>query len=341
MDFIKDYELHELEEKIVELGLQKFRAKQIYKWLNEGVTSFDEMSNISKDMRVKLSENFELTSLEIVKKQESKVDGTRKYLFKLCDGQMVESVLMQYKHGNTVCVSSQVGCRMGCKFCASGLFGLDRNLRPSEILDQIIFIQKESGLKVSNIVLMGSGEPLDNYDNVLKFLRLVNSKDGLNIGHRHISLSTCGIVDKIYKLMDEKLQITLSISLHSPDDESRNKIMPINKRYNIDTLIKACKDYFDKTGRRISYEYTMIDGVSDSPEQAKLLAKKLKGRPCHVNLIPLNNVTESGLKTSTKVGKFRDILEKNGISATVRRTLGPDIDASCGQLRKRDIEEVN
>ncbi|MFI3227046.1 MAG: 23S rRNA (adenine(2503)-C(2))-methyltransferase RlmN [Clostridia bacterium] len=343
MDFIKDYELHELEAKIVEIGLQKFRAKQIYKWLNEGVTSFDEMSNISKDMREKLSQNFVLSYPEIVRKQVSAIDGTRKYLFKLQDGEMVESVLMQYKHGNSVCVSSQVGCRMGCKFCASGLLGLTRNLRPSEILDQIIFIQKESGLKVSNIVLMGTGEPLDNYDSVLKFLRLVNAKEGLNIGHRHISLSTCGVVDKIYKLMEEKLQITLSISLHCPDDESRSKIMPINNKYKIDTLIKACKDYFDYTGRRISYEYTMIDGVSDSVEQAKLLAKKLKGKPCHVNLIPLNSVTETGLQTSsnTKISKFRDILEKSGISATVRRTLGPDIDASCGQLRKREMGEQN
>ncbi|MFI3115217.1 MAG: 23S rRNA (adenine(2503)-C(2))-methyltransferase RlmN [Clostridia bacterium] len=339
MDFIKDYTLLELEEKLVELGFQKFRAKQIYKWLNEGVTSFEEMTNISKDMREKLSENFVLSYPTVEKVQVSKIDGTRKYLFKLQDGEMVESVLMQYKHGNSICVSSQVGCKMGCKFCASGLLGLTRNLRPSEILDQVIFVQKESSLKISNIVLMGIGEPLDNYDNVLKFLRLVNDKDGLNIGHRHISLSTCGVVDKIYKLMDEKLQITLSISLHSPDDLSREKIMPINKKYNIDTLIKACKDYFDKTGRRISYEYTMIDGVSDSVEQAKLLVKRLKGKPCHVNLIPLNSVEESGLKTSsnTKINKFREVLEKNGISATVRRTLGPDIDASCGQLRKREI----
>lgn len=343
MDFIKDYELHELEQKIVSIGLQKFRAKQIYKWLNEGVTSFEQMSNISKDMQKVLQENFALSYPQIVKKQESQIDGTRKYLFKLSDGEMVESVLMMYKHGNSVCVSSQVGCKMGCKFCASGLFGFTRNLRPSEILDQIIFIQNESGLKVSNIVLMGTGEPLDNYDNVIKFIKLVNSKDGLNIGQRHISLSTCGVVDKIYKLMEEKLQITLSISLHSPDDLSRSKIMPINNKYNIDELITSCVAYFDKTGRRISYEYTMIDGVSDSTEQAKMLAKRLKGKPCHVNLIPLNDVTESGLKKSsnTKISKFREILEKNGISATVRRTLGPDIDASCGQLRKREIGEVN
>lgn len=339
MDFIKDYELCELEERVVSLGLPKFRAKQIYKWLNEGVSSFDEMTNLSKDLRVKLSENFVITVPEIVTKQVSKIDGTQKYLLKLHDGHTVECVLMQYKHGNTICVSCQVGCRMGCKFCASGLFGLTRNLGAGEILDQVIFVQKESGLKISNIVMMGTGEPLDNFDNTIKFLRLVNHADGLNIGHRHISVSTCGVVDKIYLLMEQKLQITLSISLHSPDDISRSQIMPINNKYNIEKLVMACKDYFKHTGRRISYEYTMIDGVSDSREQALLLAKILKGAPCHVNLIPLNSVTETGLKSSsnTKINKFKEILEKNRISATTRRTLGPDIDASCGQLRKRKL----
>lgn len=342
MKFIKDLDITELEQEIVSMKLPKFRTKQVYKWLNEGVSSFDEMTNLSKDLRQKFEENFIITVPEIIRKQESKIDGTRKYLLKLHDGHTVECVLMQYKHGNTICVSCQVGCKMGCKFCASGLLGFTRHLSAGEILDQVLFIQKESGLKISNIVMMGTGEPLDNFDNTLKFLRLVNSKDGLNISHRHISVSTCGVVDKIYKLMDEKLQITLSISLHSPDDISRSKIMPINDRYNIDELITACKKYFDVTGRRVSYEYTMIDGISDSEEQARMLVKKLRGKPCHVNLIPLNSVDETGLKTSskTKIAKFKAILEKNGISATLRRTLGPDIDASCGQLRKREIGET-
>lgn len=342
MKFIKDLDITELEQEIVSMKLPKFRTKQVYKWLNEGVSSFDEMTNLSKDLRQKFEENFIITVPEIIRKQESKIDGTRKYLLKLHDGHTVECVLMQYKHGNTICVSCQVGCKMGCKFCASGLLGFTRHLLAGEILDQVLFIQKESGLKISNIVMMGTGEPLDNFDNTLKFLRLVNSKDGLNISHRHISVSTCGVVDKIYKLMDEKLQITLSISLHSPDDISRSKIMPINDRYNIDELITACKKYFDVTGRRVSYEYTMIDGISDSEEQARMLVKKLRGKPCHVNLIPLNSVDETGLKTSskTKIAKFKAILEKNGISATLRRTLGPDIDASCGQLRKREIGET-
>ena len=337
MKFIKDYSLDELALEIKELGFPKFRAKQIYTWINSGIETFDEMTNISKADREKLKSGFFITVPKIVKKQVSQVDGTMKFLIELYDGNLVECVLMQYNHGNTICVSNQVGCRMGCKFCASGLDGLKRNLGAGEILDQIIFIQKDSGLKISNIVLMGSGEPLDNYDNVLKFLKLVNSDDGLNIGHRHISLSTCGVVSGIEKLMKEKLQITLSISLHSPDNESRSKIMPVNNKYNIETLINACKKYFDYTGRRISYEYTMIDGVSDSIEQAKLLCKILKGRPSHINLIPLNAVTETGLCSSSKeqVRKFQNVLLKNGLSATVRRTLGPDIDASCGQLRNK------
>ncbi len=336
MIFIKDLTLEELESEIVSMGLQKFRAKQIFKWLYLGVESFEEMTDISKDMRIKLVEKFKITVPTVEKKQVSAVDGTQKYLLKLHDGNMIECVLMQYKHGNTICVSSQVGCRMGCTFCASGLFGMTRNLHTAEILDQIIFIQKESGLKISNIVLMGMGEPLDNYENVMKFLKIINHKDGLYIGHRHISLSTCGIVPKINELAKENLQITLSISLHSPDNDSRSQIMPINRKYSVEQLILACNNYFDITKRRISYEYTLIDGISDTKDKAVKLSKMLKGRPCHVNLIPLNEVTETGLKTSPKnrVRAFCDILEKNGISATVRRTLGPDIDASCGQLRK-------
>lgn len=341
MKFIKDLEIFELEQEILELGLPKFRAKQIFKWLYQGVESFDEMTNLSKDLREKLSGHFKITVPEILIKQTSKVDGTQKYLLKLHDGHTVECVLMQYKHGNTICVSCQVGCKMGCKFCASGLLGFTRHLKASEILDQVMFVQKESGLKISNIVLMGTGEPLDNFENVVKFLKIVNHEDGLCIGHRHISVSTCGVVPKIYELAKLKLQVTLSVSLHSPDDESRSSIMPVNDAYNVETLIKACNDYFDTTKRRISYEYTLIDGISDTKDKARNLVKLLKGRPSHVNLIPLNQVSETGLRQSSKknIMIFKEILEKGGLSATIRRTLGPDIDASCGQLRKREIGE--
>lgn len=275
------------------------------------------------------------------RKQISKVDGTVKYLWRMRGGDCVESVLMRYKHGNTVCVSTQVGCRMGCKFCASGLFGLKRNLSAGEILDQVLFAQKDAGVKISNIVLMGTGEPLDNYDNVLKFLHLVSCPQGVNIGQRHISLSTSGLADKIEKLADEKLQITLSISLHAPDNESRSAIMPVNGSYPIERLMQACNYYFDTTGRRISYEYAMSKGISDRPWQAEKLASLLKGRPGHVNLIPLNPVKESAVQPSTReaVRRFQQILEKNGVTATVRRRLGPDIDAACGQLRRRTMEE--
>ncbi len=269
--------------------------------------------------------------------QRSHKDGTIKYLWKLRDGNCVESVLMQYHHGNSVCISSEVGCPMGCKFCASTLGGLVRRLSPSELLDQVLFSQKNSGLPISNIVLMGIGEPLDNFDNVMQFLELVNSPDGMNIGMRHISLSTCGLVDKIHLLAERKLQLTLSVSLHSPDDESRSKIMPVNRRWNVDTLLQACREYFEATGRRVSFEYTMIDGVSDSPQQAELLAKKLQGMAAHVNMIPLNAVDETGLRCSSRqaIAEFQRILEKSGVTATVRRTLGSDIDASCGQLRRK------
>ncbi len=289
----------------------------------------------------RLAARFELTVPHVERKQVSKLDGTVKYLWRMRGGDCVESVLMRYEHGNTVCVSTQVGCRMGCKFCASGLFGLKRNLSAGEILDQVLFAQKDSGLKISNIVLMGTGEPLDNYDNVLKFLHLVSCQEGINIGQRHISLSTSGLADKIEKLADEKLQITLSISLHAPDNESRGKIMPVNRSYPIERLMQACNYYFDTTGRRISYEYAMSRGISDRPWQAERLAALLKGRPGHVNLIPLNPVKESAVQPSTResVRRFQQILEKNGVTATVRRRLGPDIDAACGQLRRRTLEE--
>ncbi|MCF2670134.1 MAG: 23S rRNA (adenine(2503)-C(2))-methyltransferase RlmN [Butyricicoccus sp.] len=338
---IKCLSIEELKAELLEMGEKPFRAGQIFKWLHEPVESFDEMSNLSKDLRARLAERFVLTVPVCERKQVSKVDGTRKYLWRMQGGDCVESVLMKYEHGNTVCVSTQVGCRMGCKFCASGLFGLKRNLSAGEILDEVLFIQKESGEPVSNIVLMGTGEPLDNYDNVLKFLHLVSCAGGIQIGQRHISLSSSGLADKIEMLAREKLQITLSISLHAPDNESRGSVMPVNNRYPVERLMQACNYYFDTTGRRISYEYMMARGKSDRPWQAEKLAALLRGRPAHVNLIPLNPVKESPLQPSSRdaVRRFQQILEKHGVTATVRRKLGPDIDAACGQLRRRTLEE--
>ena len=340
---IKCRTIPELKEELAALGEKPFRAQQIFRWMHTGVSDFDEMTNLSKPLRTKLRENYLLTAPRIVRKQVSSLDGTIKYLWELHDGNCVESVFMRYHHGNSACVYSQVGCRMGCKFCASGIGGLVRSLSAGEILDQILFMQKDTGERISNIVLMGTGEPLDNYDNVLRFLELVGSPDGLNIGQRHISLSTSGLADQIDRLAEEKLQITLSVSLHSPDNESRSAMMPVNRSYPVERLIRSCRHYFDVTGRRVSYEYTMIDGVSDRPWQAKKLAALLHGRPAHFNLIPLNAVTESGLRPSTRqhVSAFQTILESSGVTATVRRTLGPDIDASCGQLRRSYIEQSN
>lgn len=329
--------LAELQGAFAALGEPKFRAKQVFAWLHRGAVSFEAMTNLSKPLRETLDSLYFINKPTVARKQISRLDGTIKYLWRLRDGNCVESVVMQYHHGNTVCISSEVGCPMGCKFCASTIGGLVRRLEPSELLDQVLFSQLDSGLQISNIVLMGIGEPLDNFDNVMRFLELVNSPDGMNIGMRHISLSTCGLVDKIEQLAERDLQLALSVSLHSPDDESRSRIMPVNRRWPVDTLLSACRDYFAKTGRRISFEYTMIDGVSDSPEQAQLLAKKLAGMGAHVNMIPLNNVTESGLHTSSRqaIRRFQTILEENGVTATLRRTLGSDIDASCGQLRRK------
>lgn len=329
--------LAELQDAFAALGEPKFRAKQVFAWLHRGAVSFEAMTNLSKPLRETLDSLYFINKPTVARKQISRLDGTIKYLWRLRDGNCVESVVMQYHHGNTVCISSEVGCPMGCKFCASTIGGLVRRLEPSELLDQVLFSQLDSGLPISNIVLMGIGEPLDNFDYVMRFLEIVNSPDGMNIGMRHISLSTCGLVDKIEQLAERDLQLTLSVSLHSPDDESRSKIMPVNRRWPVDTLLSACRDYFAKTGRRISFEYTMIDGVSDSPEQAQLLAKKLAGMGAHVNMIPLNNVTESGLHTSSRqaIRRFQTILEENGVTATLRRTLGSDIDASCGQLRRK------
>lgn len=334
---LKDFELYELEKFIVELGEKKFRAAQIYKWLNLGVKSYDEMTDISKSLRDKLSEVSYVSTLEIERKFVSSIDGTVKYLFRLPDGNCIESVVMRYKHGLTICISSQVGCRMGCRFCASTIGGLYRSLTAGEILNQVIFAQKDMGERISNIVLMGIGEPLDNYDNVVKFLRNVNNEKGLNIGLRHITLSTCGIADKIYKLADENMPITLTVSLHAPNDDMRSDIMPINNKYKIADVLKACKYYFDTTGRRLSFEYSLIHGVNDSRENAEELARLIKPLHAHINLIPVNNVEERDFKPGTKdeINSFLKRLTDLGINATVRRELGSDISASCGQLRKK------
>lgn len=339
---MKNMTLPQLQAVFADIKEPKFRAKQVYTWLHKGATSFEDMTNISKELRSKLSESYTISAPQIARKQVSAKDGTIKYLWQLEDGNCVETVLMSYKHGNTVCISSEVGCAMGCKFCASTLGGLVRRLTAAEMLNQVLFTALDAGVTISNIVLMGIGEPLDNLDNVLQFLTLVNSPEGLNIGMRHISLSTCGLVDKIQELAQHKLQLTLSVSLHAPDDEARSAIMPINRKYNVATLLDACRDYFQVTGRRISFEYAMIDSVSDRENQATLLAEKLQGMAAHVNLIPLNEVKESNLKTSTRqaVAKFQEILESKGVTATVRRSLGGDIDASCGQLR-RNYENKN
>lgn len=326
----------ELEQALTALGEPRFRAGQIFGWLYRGVTDFSQMTNLPKSLREKLDGQFTITVPTVVRRQESKKDGTIKYLWRLTDGNCVETVLMRYHYGNTVCISSEVGCPMGCAFCASTIGGLVRRLKPSEMLDEVLFTQLDSGQKISHIVLMGIGEPLDNYDTVLRFLQLVNDPEGLNIGMRHISLSTCGLVERINELAQQKLQLTLSVSLHAPTDEIRSRIMPVNRRYPIAELLQACRNYFTVTGRRISFEYAMIDGVNDSEEMALLLAKRLRGIAAHVNLIPLNRVEESPLRPSSRaaVAKFQAILEEQGIPTTVRRTLGGDIDASCGQLRR-------
>ncbi|WP_294548833.1 23S rRNA (adenine(2503)-C(2))-methyltransferase RlmN [uncultured Pseudoflavonifractor sp.] len=339
MTDIKSMNQREMADYFRELGEPAFRAKQVFQWLHRGAVSFDEMTNLSKSLREKLSGSCYITAPIVERKQVSAQDGTIKYLWRLRDGNCIETVLMRYHHGNTVCISSQVGCRMGCAFCASTLGGKVRNLTPSEMLDQVLFTQLDSGAPISNIVLMGIGEPLDNFDTVMRFLELVNHPDGLNIGMRHISLSTCGLVEKIDKLADLRLQLTLSVSLHAPDDETRSRIMPVNKAVGVERLFKSCRQYFEKTGRRISYEYAMIDGVNDSDWQADLLAKHLKGTPGHVNLIPLNEVKESLLKPSRRVEAFQKRLEQHGITVTVRRKLGGDIDASCGQLRRKAMQE--
>ncbi len=326
---------------VTSIGEAAFRGRQLFGWLQKGIDSFDELSNMSKSFRAKLASDCLLTTLRIVRCQIS-TDGTRKYLFELFDGERIESVFMKYKHGNTVCVSTQAGCRMGCSFCASTLNGLRRNLYPSEILRQILSIQKDTGERVSNVVLMGMGEPLDNYDNVIRFLHLLNDEKGLNIGYRHVSLSTCGLIEKMDKLADEGLPITLSVSLHAPNGEIRANIMPIARKYAYDDLLEACRRYEEKTKRRISFEYALISGVNDRVCDAEELGKRLRGTLCHVNLIPLNQTERKVYKRSEKnaIELFTKTLESYKITATVRRSLGSDISAACGQLKAEsdDIE---
>jgi len=334
---LRSLTLPELQETVRSLGLPKFRAGQIYSWLHQKyAVSFDEMTNLSKDLRAKLAEQFELYNCEIVKKLESQVDGTIKYLFRLSDGETVECVLMKYKYGYSICVSTQIGCNMGCRFCASTIGGCVRNLRPSEMLAQIYTAARDTGERISHCVLMGMGEPLMNYDNVLRFLDLLTDENGMNMSARHISVSTCGIVPKIYDLIDLHPQFTLSISLHAPNDTVRAQIMPVSRKWSVDELLEACRAYTDATSRRISFEYAMIRGVNDSDACAEELASRLKGMLCHVNLIPANEVRENDYQRSTedRLRAFAAILERRGITTTVRRTLGPDINASCGQLRR-------
>ncbi|MCI6653582.1 MAG: 23S rRNA (adenine(2503)-C(2))-methyltransferase RlmN [Ruminococcus sp.] len=335
MTDLKSLNIEEIQDFVVKHNFPKYRAEQIFRWINTGVSSFDEMKNIPKDLRSKLSEYYYISVVNIEKKQVSSYDNTVKYLFKFGDGECVESVVMSYHHGYTICISTQVGCKMGCKFCATGMQGFTRDLTPGEMLCQIETAQKDLGIRISNIVLMGMGEPLDNFDNVVRFIHLVSLEKGLNIGKRHITLSTSGVVPKIYKLADLEMQITLSVSLHAPNDLMRSATMPINDAYDIESLMEAVRYYIDKTHRRVSFEYAMIDGVNDSDSCAKELGKLIKGMLAHVNLIPVNSVKGSDYRKSNKerLISFTNILNSYGISATVRRTLGSDIDASCGQLK--------
>ena len=334
---LKSMTLPELSEALKAMGQPAFRARQLYTWLHRGARSYEEMTNLPAALRERLERKAPILPPTVVRRQESARDGTIKYLWQLADGNCVETVLMRYHYGNTVCISTEVGCRMGCAFCASTIGGLVRRLEPSEMLDEVLFTQVDSGLPISHIVLMGIGEPLDNFDNVMRFLELVNSPEGMNISMRHISLSTCGLVPKIDELAKRKLQLTLSVSLHAPNDAIRDTIMPVNRAYPSEALLDACRRYYQATSRRISFEYAMIDGVNDSVENAKELIRRLKGLPAHFNLIPLNRVEESPLKPSTRaaVAAFQKTLEEGGVTATVRRTLGGDIDASCGQLRRK------
>lgn len=339
---IMSLDAEELSEILVELGEKKFRGKQIFQWLHvKKVFSFDEMTDISVKLRELLKEKFFINRLEMQRKLESRIDNTIKYLYKLSDGNFVETVLMEYNYGRSICISTQVGCKMGCRFCASAIAGFVRNLTPSEILMQIYETERDMGIRVSGVVLMGIGEPLDNYENVLKFLRLVSNKNGNNLSLRHVSLSTCGIVPKINSLAELKLGLTLSVSLHCADNDKRSEIMPVNRTYDLNSLIQACRNYIAKTGRRVTFEYAVIDDVNSSEADADRLANLLRGMNCHVNLIPVNKVKERSYRTARSgVEEFAKRLDKRGINATVRRTLGSDIEAACGQLR-RDAAEQN
>ena len=341
MTDIKSMNKEELKNLMTELGEKPFRAKQIYSWLHEHlVTSYEEMGNIPGKLKEKLKA-YPIVALEMVDEQISAIDGTRKYLFRLSDGNVIESVLMRYKHGNSVCISSQVGCKMGCRFCASTIGGWTRNLLPSEMLDQIYRIQSITGERVSNVVVMGTGEPMDNYDNIVRFVHLLSDEGGLNISQRNITVSTCGIVPKIYELAKEKLQITLALSLHAPNDEKRRELMPVAQRYSMDEVLDACRNYFQETGRRITFEYSLVAGVNDSDEDAKELSSRIHDINCHVNLIPVNPIKERSYRRSTHlaVENFKIKLEKCGINVTIRREMGSDIDGACGQLRKSYMEK--
>ena len=341
MKNIKEYNLDELKNEIEQLGEKKYRAEQIFKWIYvDKVKEFDEMTNLSLDLREKLKQNYTICNFKILKKQES-VDGTKKYLFDVLDGNAIETVLMQYHHGKTICVSSQIGCKMGCKFCASTGIKFIRNLTSGEIVEQVLAVEQDIGDKISNVVFMGIGEPFDNYDNVMKAIKILNNQKGLNIGARHISISTSGIVPMIYKFADEEGQCTLSISLHATNDEKRSKMMPINNRYNIKELMEACKYYINKTNKRISFEYALAKDNNDNLEDAKELVKLLKGMLCHVNLIPINKIENGSFTKSSNenIIKFRDYLNENGIVATIRRELGSDIDAACGQKKRKNLKE--
>lgn len=342
MEDIRSLDLREMQQLAERMEEKTFRGKQLFQWVHgHQVSSWDEMSNLSVKFREKLAEEFVLNPLHIEKKQLSKKKDTAKYLFKLPDGNYIEGVWMKYHHGNSVCISSQVGCRMGCTFCASTLSGLARNLSAGEMLSQIYEIQRETGERVSNVIVMGMGEPLDNYDNLIRFVKLLSDQDGIRISQRNITVSTCGLVDGIRKLMKEKLQITLAISLHAPNDDIRQQTMPVARRYSMDELLLACRDYFQETKRRITFEYSMIRGVNDSAEQAVELAGRLRGLNCHINLIPLNEVKERSCSRSRQadIERFKKILEKQGMNVTIRREMGSDIDAACGQLRQNYMNE--
>lgn len=339
---IKSLNLEELTAFLVSAGEKPFRAKQLYEWIHQKLAAtYDEMTNLPKTLKEKLSEMAELPSLTVVEEKISQIDGTRKYLFGLSDGNVIESVLMKYKHGNSVCISSQVGCRMGCRFCASTLDGLERNLSPAEMLDQIYRIQNITGERVSNIVVMGSGEPLDNYENLVQFIRLLTDENGLNISQRNVTVSTCGIVTGILKLAEEKFQITLALSLHAPNDEVRKSLMPVANRYPLSDVLRACHTYFEKTGRRITFEYSLVSGVNDNLKEASALAALLKAQHGHINLIPVNPIKERDYVQSDRkaIEAFKNLLEKNGINVTIRREMGRDINGACGQLRKSFLNQ--